>query len=147
MAASARSTRFFMADICLESASIATTKKMVSIATGADPAQSAPPNGDLGKWLMQELQEVVLRHLDATELAGCCAVCHSMRQIAGGHSLWHELFSRRWGAAYLSLLERAKDQEVEEEQRRRAFGDGPRGAYAVEHHDRTLTVDLSLIHI
>jgi len=67
-----------------------------------------------------------------------------MRQIANGHTLWHTAFSKRWGAAYLSLLERAEDQErAQEDCRRRAFGEGIRGTYAVEHHDRTLTVDNS----
>ena len=67
----------------------------------------APKTG-LMQVVMQELLIEILGNLDATTLAGCCAVCHSMRQIANGHTLWHTAFSKRWGAAYLSLLERAE---------------------------------------
>ena len=91
---------------------------------------------------MPELQDSIFQNLDATQLATCCAVSKGIRHIASGHSLWYSLFKRRWGSQYLALLERSDGPEREsEELRRRSFGDGARGAYAVEHYDKTLTVD------
>jgi hypothetical protein len=98
-------------------------------------------NGLLQRRLMQELQDVILRNLDATQLALCCGVSRNMRAIATGFDLWTSLFKRRWGAPYLSLIEETASEHPEEEDRRAAFGGGVRGAYAVEHQDQTLTVD------
>lgn len=89
--------------------------------------------------LVGELQEAIVRQLDAEDLASCCAVSRSLRQLASATSLWRSLCQRRWGLHY---------PETEEWDERRAgdrerFGKGYRGVFAAEEYHDTIVVDPS----